>query len=990
MATINSSITDFNLQNSWEYYVSNPETDDYHIYKLSSSPSQVTHSTSFTIDGLDLATMDISSAVITWTNTTSSSSSTSGGRPTSGYGSSHCTVEVGDLSTKANNGTLNVLSEVKKLTTNNLPIKFKYKASVPSTYSEEQYDGHPYGVGKCTANLYFKNITLVITYTTKYQQLGTPAITNTATITLRADNGSTSISWSTSTATGANKVKHYEIYKDGSSIGTTTTTSYTISGSNLPAAGSSSNYTVRAISDESGYDSSASSAKTIQCYGEPTKMTLKLYTSANSTQADTIYIGPSSGPTIYAVWTGGAAGKWDSISSISFNGGADNRTGGTNFVAPTSTTTYYVVATMGSGQTVSASATVTVISGSWSSKSFTSQPSANQIVGSNPSFAWNAYNPSNSSYGSVQYTIKLNNSSTLTTQAERSYSFNISSIANDASAYLTISPVITATWGGYVYGDSLTSNTFKRAPSFSISGGTISILGDVASETAKQTYGWTKFNISLSHSQAKALTIIATINGSNTTIYDSSISGSYTGNHIISGYSEGSLLRYTVTIADAYGQTSQQVYERYRFQRPTVVINSIVPSINATSKTASATVSHRITPSSHSTGSTIKYRIAIGYGAESKIVIDNATSVQELESSSISNIHTILKDGSFPTLLGQLTGYNAIANPRLEFTLAAWDTAIGESASIATSSSQNFNFAVAPTGTISRSGASYSSNETAEITYSGSFTDFFGGTNSAKLFYTLKRDGSSVVSEATSNGKYRETYGLISQDATKTYSLVVRQQYSDGISVESNTVSTTIKTLRHLAPTLNVNSIIWSTTTSGKIEFNGKCQVNGATSSDNISSISIVVKIDGSNAENGSVNYNPAPNSSYNLATIFNNVTSLPSSNHEITIVATTTSTGGKTLTSTYGPIVLRAEGIPFAIRKHGIGTNISENFAPTTSDAALQVITNSQAKTAASFVSGAASSTQVDLKFELSSLEGQFAFINDNGEPCFTIIFPD
>ena len=77
-----------------------------------------------------------------------------------------------------------------------------------------------------------------------------------------------------------------------------------------------------------------------------------------------------------------------------------------------------------------------------------------------------------------------------------------------------------------------------------------------------------------------------------------------------------------------------------------------------------------------------------------------------------------------------------------------------------------------------------------------------------------------------------------------------------------------------------------------------------------------------------------------------------------ITIIAT----NGKALTYLFPQMILRAAGVPFAIRKGGIGVNIGQSEDITTADTPIKVIGNNSIATILSLAANNTSQAQIEL----------------------------
>lgn len=159
MPSATFTVSDFNLSTSWTY---TPDYDDDAgtRYDRTSSPSSKTADKTFTISGIDMST--VNSVVLTWDVTASASGSIK--TPTSGYGYAYARVYQGASTSStyvtASNDTFDLTSYVG--TSTSVTCRFYYyPSSLPTTYYEGSSN---YGAGSCTGTVYFKNVTLTVTY----------------------------------------------------------------------------------------------------------------------------------------------------------------------------------------------------------------------------------------------------------------------------------------------------------------------------------------------------------------------------------------------------------------------------------------------------------------------------------------------------------------------------------------------------------------------------------------------------------------------------------------------------------------------------------------------------------------------------------------------------------------------------------------------------------------------------------------------------------
>lgn len=158
MPSVSFTVADFNLTTYWKY-VADYDDDAGVRFDRAQSPSTQTADKSFTISGVDMST--INSIVLTWDVSASASGSIT--NPSSGYGYAYARVYQGASTSGtfayANAGKMDLTSYVG--TNTGVTCRFYYSPSVPASYYEGQGN---YGNGSCVGTVYFKNVTLTVTY----------------------------------------------------------------------------------------------------------------------------------------------------------------------------------------------------------------------------------------------------------------------------------------------------------------------------------------------------------------------------------------------------------------------------------------------------------------------------------------------------------------------------------------------------------------------------------------------------------------------------------------------------------------------------------------------------------------------------------------------------------------------------------------------------------------------------------------------------------
>lgn len=972
---------DFYLHKTWIYTYDRTE-DGEDWYKLSNS-SDLSNTKSFPISNLPNADITINKVVLSWTGNYSNNKSSyiTNGTPK---------VNGIPISSGAQSLTItdsSILSNIKN--GYNLSINFTYYTPT-STFTSKTSSSDI--VNKdLYSRFYWKDFSIKVYYTLNYATLTTPSVT-TSTTTIKTSDYAI-FSWGASSSSGSNTVSYYQIYKNGQSIEDGKVyppdTSYSITGSSI-GSDSSAVFTVKAISTEDTiYNSAISNSFTVQCYKDFTMPTLYLYTNKNAKQATTITVGTSESPSITAVWDiSGLGGNYDNIENITFS---DDKALSTNLSITAnsysigtiqSKTTYTLSITMKSGYSGTSIATVNIAA--VGTISFTSEPA--NIVGPSTTYSWS------SATGATDYYVYLDGNigdySEITTNT--SINQNISNyVSNGSSFTFNVYPRANAPYGGYTQGAGINASQTRAAKpiitdEINSENGNVFITGDTG---VPNTYAYNTVNINITDaSNYSRVTIYANTQTSAIKDFANNSAATLSTLHAISSISEGTPIVYTIKLYNSYGEENEYTYTIIRFQKPTVTITGIAESSGVVNKTA--TINFKIIPSPHSGNGNTYYYPEISYGGQTikgtinDIQYNNETSVQvsiDFYSSS-----STLRN-SLSALYDDLRGANSlpIGRPTLSFNIVVYDINIGVNFynKAASNYNQIIDYRAYPTNPklIVSSNATYpSSNDIITLTSSASIVDAVGNSNG--LIYNIVRENPYTTFTGAS---IQDTLNIINSDTTYNYTLTVSKQYKDG-NTNANPASSSIAVYRFIPPSFTVSNLRWEENT-----LKGTININDLGGSNNkVLNIDyyeyIVKKVSGDNLVSKIIN-----DTDYSNNAAEHNFSYIGTAEEtSLQVIIITYSKSGKQQQTILGTFLVKTSGIPFSIRKNGVGVHVEKDFNPSASDAAFKVVGNSDTDTIVEFSNG-------------NSRNNSDIILNSNGtkmhlslqcpigeEPYFAIIF--
>lgn len=856
-------------------------------------------------------------------------------------------------------------TEVLPSQTLTIPMRGKYTPSRTSSEGGDKPSSQVYITFSATAE-----------WSYNYQTLSKPSNVGLSSTYITSSSSST-LSWSAvSNSPYANSVSKYEVYRDGILYKTITSgTSCSVSGA---AAGTYYDFTVKAISNVSGYDSEPSSAARMYIYGNDYSADLTLYTDKNTTPTKTIYIGETGQPTILPRVNYETA-TYDSYSSYNFT-----QTTTTSGKAGTYTLTVY----FSSGRSATSTAEVKFI-GTPMNISFTTQPAANSVYGSNPGYKWSETTAVNAS--SVGYWVT--NKTGTRAQEGITHNQNILEYSNNEAFTISVQPYANGPYGGYTNGTKITSNQVYRANTIEAGTITIGIKGaNIDDEEVAKTYVFSETTLWWNYTPAEHGGDLASISYSRVSTKDDNTSSTYyggpetiTSNNSSYGDNVGGLskstLKYTITFTDEYSQTyTVGPYTIEKLDAPTVEITGItgstpVPPIQG------ATLHFVISPVGASTAADMRYKIEVGYGDEFYEVQPEKVWGNDVSCAVQFNVKTANTAGKLTTLYQALTRTDSapLGKPILRYRLTAYDINIPIATGVAyTTLPTDFTTKPTLTGNLTITNLLNPSLDYASSQDSIKMSDvnvvhknFFGDATTDHLTNLLVRNGNTTLfnralTEANYDLSYTAAFGenAITADTTYTYVYTVRKQYSDAITEDSKSRSLNMR--RWIKPNITLTNLDWTTAEAtpsiiGRI-YSSTPKWGGSDSANNIASIDVSIStIDDSGAKTVvrqyTFNSTSTPALSDNMigGELYASFQIGMSEMTDTQLVAdiTITSITGQTYTLATPQVLVKEQGIPFAIRRHGTGVNIPKGFNPATNEPSIQITGNMDTDNVATFTNG-------------------------------------
>lgn len=867
----------------------------------------------------------------------------------------------------------------------------------------------PTGAGKEGSNntyCYWWDIKVTVDYTPPYSTLTTPSVT-TSTVTIGPSQKAV-LSWGGSSSSGSNTITGYAIYKNGSQFDTVGegVRSYDISYDN-DLSDSERYYQVQAISSATDYNSALSNRLTVRYYKKLVMPSLKLYTNINNSQANTIYIGKKNQPTVTATWgsLSSFGGKYDSIANISLTNGESITSSDSSTILSEikETTTYTLNIEMASGQSGSITATVSVLN-NIRKAAFIPNLYEDGKTGPRINIEWEALEAIPG--GNISYELKVENKENENyisqTVLGNSYSnLDITSCVENSEKYIcSITPKVEASYGGYSLGQSDILSLKRAAKPVVVSADGETSYITFITDTKSPVYSWLKVKMDVTNNGYSSVTFKAGDKILKEHIFTGGETSSDYIHELDANYPNGAETEYKVIVRNSYGEEHIETKSIRRYKKPTITIENI-------SQDAGETIHANFIVKDEYAASTSSGKCLIFMEYQGQQMSLTNDSLDCNLSSDITNknyisgllvSYTSIKE-VLTKLAAELENFT-VGKPAITFKIRAWNTEIWDEDisyedgdaypydEVAYAEPVKIDYRREVTGLAlsynqSENKNYFSSNEEIEFNINANFQNIIGENVPDQLIYTITRGDNIVIQ----NNK--ERLGDISNDTQYTYKVIARTPYKDESTVfESESI--TINIYRYLAPTISVSNLILDEVKglSGTINYT----INGSSKIDNISNA--IITFDGVYEEAGKeiILSDTAEAKTGSYETSF----TAPGQTEQTTatFTITTTSTGGIEKTASYGPVLIKVMGVPFAIRKHGVGVHTPNDFNPSPQNAAFKVVGNADTSEIAEFDNNSnQKETRIGFNLTNSGISAKVFLalkLDENSNPYLAVIFPE
>lgn len=769
------------------------------------------------------------------------------------------------------------------------------------------------------------------------------------------------LSWTASvSSTGVNKVSSYEIYKNNTKIGSATTTSFKIETPNLPAQGTTANYSVKAINNTSqggsAYDSDMSTSITLKRYGaiRSDYLSINFHSNSNSTNANPIYVG------------------------------AKGQSGITITIVPHYDTPMYD------------SITSRILT--W--KANESSTTSSEISGPNNDGNWTK----NKENLVGIYTLTVGYAS----GRSQSVSGEVKQLGAPAATTFTAQPAAQGT---------VSNKAFRVSPIGDI---IVSLAGIInESDSTNTTYTYNKTRISWNYTPSTGQGALKTLkyeidNSLNGTIAiptgDSTTKQqkSFYDDTLIANLAAGTR-SYSLIFTDEYGLTKTYTKTIMKVEPPKIALNSV--SFNNTNY--AATLNFTLTPpaTTASPNDNIALIIEEGYKRGNEYYNDTSQTwngrtsyVKEL----------LVNEGIFPKLYSKLvpTTGTPLGQAIITYRIKAYDRNIPVAIGYSNVIDKLIDFTITPavSGPLSivnatKSGMTYASSkdsisiDTTGITVSVESNKAGMSRNfSTRCSKSLQKE--YTTSMALSNNKATDSVPAEwASDTSWTYQVIGSMNYlaEDETSIITRTATSAEKSFpirRWVTPVVNLRNLEY-TIIQSKLNIRGTLQSltnKWGRSLDTANITQIVVEINEGTANLGTFTILPEDIAKSNDYTFICEKQGLTEIERNISAILTITSTSNQTYTVSIPAVKLKPTAIPFAIRQYGIGTNVAKEWNITKTEPALQIIGN-QTPTVATFSNGP-SQTTTDLALMNDATSGSTGkarlSLNKDGDDWILSIFFD
>nr|DAU62576.1 MAG TPA: hypothetical protein [Caudoviricetes sp.] len=377
----------------------------------------------------------------------------------------------------------------------------------------------------------------------------------------------------------------------------------------------------------------------------------------------------------------------------------------------------------------------------------------------------------------------------------------------------------------------------------------------------------------------------------------------------------------------------------------------------------------------------MRYKIEVGYGDEFYEVQPEKVWGNDVSCAVQFNVKTANAAGKLTTLYQALTRTDSapLGKPILRYRLTAYDINESLAEGVAYTTLQT-DFTTKPTLTgnltitnLLNPSLDYASSQDSIKMFGVNVVhkNFFGDPTTDHLTNLLVRNGNTTLfnralTEANYDLSYTAAFGeeAVAADTTYTYVYTVRKQYSDAITEDFKSCSLNMR--RWIKPNITLTNLDWTTAGAtpsiiGRI-YSSTSKWGGSGLVDNIASIEVSIStIDDSGTKTVvrqyTFNSTSIPALSGNLigGNLYAGFQIEMSEMADTQLMADIiiTSITGRTYKLTTPQVLVKEQGIPFAIRRHGTGVNIPKGFNPATNEPSIQITGNMDTDNVATFTNG-------------------------------------
>lgn len=432
----------------------------------------------------------------------------------------------------------------------------------------------------------------------------------------------------------------------------------------------------------------------------------------------------------------------------------------------------------------------------------------------------------------------------------------------------------------------------------------------------------------------------------------------------------GESISIKIQFIDEYGySTTTEVFTVIRVQAPTITLNKI--SVEGTPTTnAQITITVR-KPASVASWDDIGYEFGVRREGAEKILLSSTepefqspTSVEDSATANYNINLTFTNVKTINNITNDILNNNYGKIDAVFFTRAFdknWteDTKIESNKTITLDYRGNISTPTIVKNDILSSPGLPTSLSDIVLTLTKGIHSNIEGTQEGSVEITLVRDGTLLTTEDMSS--YNIILPVFSSDTTQLYTYTNTHVYADGSKVSSN-ASLSLECKRWVTPSCSIPLLTLLEDGTGKATIRVE---NFNTSIDCLDSATphFSVKIEVVDSRGTLLLTQVYDVKDTYLAQQFDNLSITNFQEDKIVqIKVSVIATNGKTLVYNFPQMIIRAAGVPFAIRRGGIGVNIGQDEDITPADAPVRVIGNDNVATILTLVANNTSQTQIEM----------------------------